>query len=161
MRTVPFSAGANTKYYIIIAFVVVIILLIVFRTQLQALVTGKPATPAATPPAKATPPATVATSSTVAPAAPGLNMNLLLSYGSSGPEVSQLQTWLGVTPIDGQFGPDTQNTLYQAAGVYSTTLAGFQTLIQGFAAAQNNAPAASGVIQQAWNNVLSGNGIFG
>lgn len=150
MRTVPFT-GKDTKYFIIVGFVVIIILLIVFRTQLQALVTGKPVVAPATPAkpgattitAPNTAATTAATSVVISPAAPGLNMDLMLANGSSGPEVQQLQTWLGITPVDGQFGPNTQDILNQATGQNSITLNQFVTLMQSYVTASNNTPDAS------------------
>ena len=124
---------------LIITVVVLVLLLVVFRTQITALFSGKattttPAETTATTTATTyTPPAGAGVTSPLAVSSSSLNMNLILTLGSTGAEVSQLQTWLN-TGVDGIFGSATQNALYQATGQTTITLNQFTNLMQAYAA---------------------------
>lgn len=105
-----------TKYITIGIILIAIVLLIVYRNKLTGLFpsSAPPATPAAT-----------GTTTTTTP--PVLNMDLDLHTGSTGPEVRQLQTWLGGITVDGQFGPKTKAALLTAKCVDHTTLNQYAT----------------------------------
>jgi len=100
------------KKYIIIAVVVAIIAaIIIFREKIKAFFSGSSssATAPGFPPAPQ-------------PAAPVvLDYDKLLKRGTTGPEVKQLQAWLGVSS-DGIFGPITESALQQKKGVVEITL---------------------------------------
>lgn len=59
---------------------------------------------------------------------PGLNQDLVLQYGSTGPEVTELQTLMlkvdpeAVMNVDGVFGPETEFELNSLSGLTSITL---------------------------------------
>lgn len=103
----------KTETIIIVALVVIIILMIMYRRgqwQQNIPPANRPAAPA-----MATPPA------------PGLNYNLNLAIGTTGPEVTLLQSWLQV-PITGTFDQATAAALQQAIGQGTVTLNNFAAL---------------------------------
>lgn len=70
---------------------------------------------------------TTTQTNTSTPPAP-LDYNLLLTKGVNAPEVKKLQEWLGGISVDGMFGPQTENRLFERKGVKQTTLSQYQLL---------------------------------
>lgn len=104
----------KTWHYILIAVIIVIVVaLLLFKKDIQALVTKPQTQPTATPP---TPPAPL-----------DYNKSLFKGVHDAKPEVKKLQELLGVT-VDGDFGPQTEAALKARKGVLQTTLNIYMTL---------------------------------
>lgn len=92
-------------YFVLAALVVLLILIVVFRNKITALFSKKDTV---TPPV----PSGTGSGSAATPATTGLDYDLLLKIGMSGPEVKELQRVIGVTQ-DGAFGPQTEAAVVQ------------------------------------------------
>lgn len=114
----------KTETIVMIALVVIIILMVMHNRMMNgpAIVTN--VAPAPSPAAVAAGTAAQGINKVLGRPTP-FNYMLQLSLGSTGPEVSQLQQWLGMN-VSGTFDQATLNALMAALGVSAITLAQFQ-----------------------------------
>jgi hypothetical protein len=106
----------NWQLYAIAVIIILLVIVGLFYQQIKKFIMPAPSVQVIT----STTPATQ----------PALDFNKVLKIGmTNSNEVKLLQTWLGGLQVDGDFGPLTQQALYDRIGFNETTLSAFQGIV--------------------------------